>query len=52
MEDVLFLEKLNRLVGPSDLFLRLVLQVQLLLSIPQFGQNIELDINIILVDIL
>ena len=49
MDDVLGLPKLNRLVGPLGLLLLYFQQVQLLLSIPQFGQNIELDIKNILV---
>lgn len=49
MDFVLGLEKLNRLVGPLDSFLPYFPQVQLLLSIPQFGQNNELDIKNILV---
>ena len=52
MDEVLGLEKLNRLVGPFDSFLLYFPHVQLLLSIPQFGQNNEFDIKNILVSIL
>ena len=45
-------EKLNKLVGPLFSFLGYFPQVQLLLSIPQFGQNIEFDIKNILVSII
>ena len=41
--------KLDNFEGPLDLLFEYFPQVQLLFSIPQFGQNIEFDIKNILV---